>query len=261
MRCRLKKREQMQRPLTSDSMTSLFNNQLLMALPEQDRQNLASHLEPVTLKTGAVLERACISAEHAYFPETALISTIVRSGTLLMEGVMYGLDGMSGTALLLNEASPFDSKVRLGGTGFRIAAKPFQEFLRTRPYSVRLFRRYAQAEHVQLAYAILATGQTKMDLRAARWLSMVRDRVEADAIKITQEDLSVLLGVHRPGVTECLHRLKGQSLIEGNRGEIAILDRRRLAALAGPPYGDAEREYARLMGFQPGFHTPLDLIG
>ncbi|MER8653134.1 Crp/Fnr family transcriptional regulator, partial [Mesorhizobium sp. M0030] len=52
----------------------------------------------------------------------------------------------------------------------------------------------------------------------------------------------------RPGVTIALQTLEGQGLIRSMRGEVVILDRARLIALADGSYGRAEAEYARLVG-------------
>ena len=238
-------------------VSSDIQNQLLRALPAQDLNYLASHLEHVTLEASQSLEKALRPAEHAYFPETALASLVTNSGKLYLEAGMFGNDGMSGTALLMGDQSPFDCRVRIAGTGYRVAAGPFQEFLRTHPYSERLLRRYAQAEHIQIVHTTLSTGQTKLEHRVARWLLMVRDRVSHDVLNITQEEISVSLGVRRPGVTDCLHKLEGLHFLKCGRKQIQIIDRRALAAFAGAPYGDPEREYARLMGFPPGVYTPL----
>ena len=233
----------------------IFQNQLLQALPAQDLKTLAPHLERIVLKAGQRLVRAHRPIDYIYFPETALCSVIIVSGELDLECIVFGRDGMSGTALLVNDESTFDCSVTVNGAALRIPAEQFSEFLGTHPYTVMLLRRYVQAEHIQMAYSGLAGGRTKMELRVARWLLMACDRLDNNNIKITQRDLARLLGVRRPGLTECLNRLEGHRLIKSARGEIRITDRQGLTELAGAPYGDAEREYQRLMGFPPGSYV------
>jgi hypothetical protein len=75
--------------------------------------------------------------------------------------------------------------------------------------------------------------------------------VPGERLTITHEFLAIMLGVRRPGVTVGLQLLEGRSLIRARRGEIVIRDRDGLIELANGSYGEAEAEYARLIG-QPG---------
>ena len=60
--------------------------------------------------------------------------------------------------------------------------------------------------------------------RCARWLLMSHDRVGRDSFNLTQEFLSQMLGVRRPGVTEAAASLARNGLITYKRGRIRILD-------------------------------------
>ena len=233
-----------------------FRNQLLRALPARDLQHLALHLESVHLEQGQQLGRAGELADHVYFPESALGSVVIKSGNHSMEGLMFGCDGMSSTALLVDDHSPFSCVTRLSGAASRVATGSFKEFLQTHPYSVRIFRRYAKTECVQMGFTVVATGRAKLEQRVARWLAMACDRSLTDTLATTQENLAELFGVRRPSVTDCLHTLEGHRMIQGSRGMIRITDQKALAGFAGSHYGEAEREYTRIMGFAPGSSLP-----
>ena len=56
-----------------------------------------------------------------------------------------------------------------------------------------------------------------------------------------------MLAVRRAGVTEAIHVLKKQKLIEAHRGEITVLNRKGLEKVAGNFYGVPEAEYRRLL--------------
>ncbi|MGI8468612.1 MAG: Crp/Fnr family transcriptional regulator, partial [Pyrinomonadaceae bacterium] len=64
-----------------------------------------------------------------------------------------------------------------------------------------------------------------VEKRLARWLLMLQDRAGGDELKLTQEFIAVMLGVHRPSVSKCAVKLQEQGLISYNRGRIKILDR------------------------------------
>jgi hypothetical protein len=56
-----------------------------------------------------------------------------------------------------------------------------------------------------------------------------------------------MLAVRRAGVTEAIHVLEKQSLIEAHRAEITILNRKGIEKIAGSFYGVPEAEYRRLL--------------
>jgi CRP-like cAMP-binding protein len=86
-----------------------------------------------------------------------------------------------------------------------------------------------------------------LEKRLARWLLMNHDRLEGDRIKLTHDQLGVMLGVRRATVTDTLHILEGEGMIRCNRGVIEVCDRKRLLDFAGESYGAAETEYARFI--------------
>jgi CRP-like cAMP-binding protein len=101
---------------------------------------------------------------------------------------------------------------------------------------------------VQAEQTCLANGRGKLEERLARWLLMAHDRIGKSRLEITQEFLSIMLGVRRPGVTVALRGLEHRGLIEGRRGLIIIVDRKGLELATNGFYGVAEGELARLFG-------------
>jgi Mn-dependent DtxR family transcriptional regulator len=77
---------------------------------------------------------------------------------------------------------------------------------------------------------------------------MAHDRTRDDTLPLTHEFLSLMLAVRRAGVTEALHSLKQQGLVETGRNKIVVLDRKGIERLAGESYGVPEGEYRRLIG-------------
>ena len=93
----------------------------------------------------------------------------------------------------------------------------------------------------QTTTTAMANGRSKSDERLARWLLMAQDRLQSDAIPLTHELLSIMLGMPRPGVTIALNVLASADLIETKRGTIVIRDRKGLEAASKgayvPPHG------------------------
>ena len=53
---------------------------------------------------------------------------------------------------------------------------------------------------------------------------MMRDRVMKDELQLTQEFLSCMLGVHRPGVSIAVGALESEGLIRHRRNWVQICD-------------------------------------
>ena len=62
---------------------------------------------------------------------------------------------------------------------------------------------YAQAFLEQVLVSVACNGAHSLKQRLARWLLMMRDRGDDDALQITQSLLAEMLGVQRPTVTQC----------------------------------------------------------
>jgi len=60
---------------------------------------------------------------------------------------------------------------------------------------------YAQAFPEQVLVSVACNGAHSLKQRLARWLLMMRDRGDDDALQITQNLLAEMLGVQRPTVT------------------------------------------------------------
>jgi CRP-like cAMP-binding protein len=59
-----------------------------------------------------------------------------------------------------------------------------------------------------------------LEARLARWLLQTRDRVDSNALPLTQEFVAVMLGVQRTSVTSKIKILSVLKLIEQHRGSI-----------------------------------------
>jgi CRP-like cAMP-binding protein len=77
---------------------------------------------------------------------------------------------------------------------------------------------------------------------------MAHDRIGDDTLPLTHEFLSLMLDVHRPGVTDALNGLREQRLISYTRGQITVRNRKDWNASQGKPTEPLRLKYRRLIG-------------
>lgn len=224
-------------------------NLLLRSMPEDDFALLAPKLDPVTLEVDQVLAGAGEPITTVCFPEAGIVtfSDIMTDGRIGIGHVGY--DGFAGWPVLLGcDRSPHEVRVTAnGGTGFQITPGELLDACHASKSLHDLLLRFVQAFIIQLGRTVVSSLTQPVEMRLSRWTLMAHDRIEGDEIKVTHDEIAVMLGVRRASVTDALHSLEGEGLIQSRRGRVTVRDRDGLQRLAGQTYGFFEAEYSRLI--------------
>jgi CRP-like cAMP-binding protein len=112
--------------------------------------------------------------------------------------------------------------------------------------------RYTQAFMSQVSQTTACNRAHSVEQRLARWLLIVRDRVNRNEFPLTHEFLGQMLGVRRATVTEAAAGLQRAKLISYHRGVITIRNGRALERAVCECYGIVRQEFERLLGTQSG---------
>src|SRR5436190_17491568 len=207
-------------------------NSVLAALPPGTYRALLSGLEPVTLAFGEVLYEPGEPIRDVYFPTGSLVSLLTLvEGRLALEVGLVGREGMVGVALALGiGVSPVRALVQGSGTALRMNAARFRkELQRSAPLQRELYR-YTHSLMAQITQTAACNRFHMVPARLARWLLMTRDRVLSDRFYLTHDFLADMLGVQRGAVTLAAVTLQQKKVIDYSRGNITILNRKRLKA-------------------------------
>lgn len=242
-------------------------NQLIAALPAAERQRFLADCTQVDLVLGSVLYEQGDRIRHVYFPTESFISMLTTvDGDSTLEVGMVGSEGMCGYALLLGgDTAPLRALTQGAGAAWRMKAEAFRDCLESMPALREVMARYVHVILRQLAQTAACTRFHIVERRLARWLLMTQDRAHSDSFDVTQEFLAFMLGVRRVGVTTAASTLQSRKLILCRRGNISILNRKRLEQFACACYhsdldtyrlGMSARTHHRVAARQPGKRRP-----
>lgn len=234
---------------TASDTARALSNRILSIIPSDEYARMFPQLEYVELQHGQVLHSAGEPITHVYFPYSGTISILapMRDGSQVEIGIV-GKEGMFGLPILLGtDTAPFRAVVQVVGGGMRMKASAFREEAGRCGGLRRLLLRYAQAFFVHTAQTAACNRIHTVETRLARWLLVTRDRAQSNSLKLTQEFLSIMLGIRRAGVSVALGELAKRGLIEQRRGEIMIVDSEGLERSACECYEVVRQEYERLV--------------
>ena len=209
-------------------------NQLIAALPAAERQAFLAGCTPVDLVMASVLYEPGDRIRHIYFPTESFISMLTTvDGDSTLEVGMVGSEGMCGYGLLLgSDTAPLRALTQGAGAAWCMKSETFRACLENMPALREIMDRYMYVILRQLAQTAACTRFHVVERRLARWLLMTQDRAHADSFDVTQEFLAFMLGVRRVGVTTAASALQARKLIRCRRGNISILNRKRLENFA-----------------------------
>ena len=227
------------------------HNHLLAALSAAERKRLASHLEPVQMALGEVVYESGRLLDYVYFPTTCIISLLyVMENGSSAEIAIVGNEGLVGISLFMGgETTPSRAVVQSAGHALRLAARYLRAEFNRGGSMQHLLLRYTQSLITQMAQTAVCNRHHSVDQQLCRWLLLSLDRLDSDALVMTQELIANMLGVRREGVTASAGKLQDAGVITYRRGRINVLDRPKLEKMSCECYEVVRKECARLSLF------------
>ena len=210
-------------------------NRLLASLPQVELNTLRPHLTRARLVAKQVLIERGRPSEHAFFIDEGLASIVAETeqGEHGVQVAMIGREGMVGALALLNDKSATCGSgiMQISGSALRIPIAQLRHCLDDCPVLRDISMGFVQSLARQLMSVAARNIRCTLIERYAYWLLMAHERIDGDELPVTQEALSILLGVRRSGVTVATTSLQKAGLISTSRGRIRILDRDGLEAM------------------------------
>lgn len=209
-------------------------NHFLDSLDARDLAAIEPALQRVNLSRDDVLNEIGQPVQHVYLPIDCILSVVVvmRDGAQI-ESRTIGRESGYGLLHALGSRIAYERMlVQVAGDCWRIPSAVLQQAAAASPALTRTLVQHAQASILQSARAAACNALHPAEKRLCRWLLMTQDRLDSDLVPLTQEHLSVMLGVQRTTVTGIASGLQERGAIRYARGRIRIKDRPALESCA-----------------------------
>ncbi|HWK44266.1 MAG TPA: Crp/Fnr family transcriptional regulator [Stellaceae bacterium] len=212
----------------------LSTNRILASLSPGDASRLGPLLKPVSLEQGYVIKAPGEETEHVYFPHAGTISLlcVMRNGSSV-ETAIVGREGIVGAMAGLGlQLTPMRAVAQAPVIASRIAVRPFRNAMIGSDALRDLVLRWSEVLLAQILMTGACNALHPIGARLARRILQARDRIDDDAIPLTQQQLSEILGVRRSSISEVAGTFLSMGLIRYRRGRIEIMDRAGLEQVA-----------------------------
>jgi CRP-like cAMP-binding protein len=160
-------------------------NRLLLALPSGNLKRLIPELEHVPCRRAEVLMDADSSLDHIFFPDSGVVSVVaVYADGSVIEMATIGREGCTGMQAFFGaKRSSVRLLVQIRGSAAKMSRAAFARAMESMPSFRNLMAAYIQAFFEQVLVSVACNGAHNLKQRLARWLLMMRDRSDVDALR------------------------------------------------------------------------------
>lgn len=238
--------------MTSDPQGGRSSNRLLATLSPEALERL----RPEVLEThvGQVIQEGDTAAPYVFFPDQAVMVSVVRTdrdGSAVEVGIIGGVGAVPLQSAFASLPSRSELIVQVPGPITRIRAEAVRQAFASEEAFREEILVYLSIYLDQVSQNTLCNRLHSLEARLAKWLMLSRLYTGTEALTLTHEFLSHMLGVRRAGVTVAINELAMDGLIEHGRGTINIVDREGLERRACECQHVLREGWERMMSTPP----------
>lgn len=224
-------------------------NHFLDSLDARDFATLEPRLERVSLNRDDVLNETGQAVDFIYLPIDCILSVVVvMENGAQIESRTIGRESGYGLLHALGSRVAYERMlVQVAGDCWKLPTPLLQAAAATSPALTRSVVQHAQATIIQSARAAACNALHPAEKRLCRWLLMTQDRLDSDVVPLTQEHLSIMLGVQRTTVTGIASHLQARGVIRYSRGRIRLKDRGALESCACECYAAIQESVRQIL--------------
>ena len=221
-------------------------NDVLSGLSMSQMARVSPFLSEIQLAAGQSVHEPGQRVDAVYFPSDAVLSvvTVMLDGRSV-EAATIGNESVAGVvSALAGVPAHARTFAQIAGGALKMPAWALAEQVSADATLLKSFLGHVHKDIAQAEQSVACNAIHSATERLARWLLLSQDRVGSSRIALTQEYLSIMLGVQRTTVTSVAQYLRSKGLIIYTRGRIDILDREGLEHAACECYAVNKRAEA-----------------
>ncbi|PIB92585.1 Crp/Fnr family transcriptional regulator [Caulobacter sp. FWC2] len=178
-----------------------FKNSFISALSADDFARLSPSMSEIIFRQGQSIYEAGDEVRFIYFPTSAVMSVVtpllpangIESETIGHEGVVGLISGLS------RLPAPCRAFAQVGGSALQLPASTLRSEIAQSTTLLDLVITHVDLTLAQAQQSAACNATHSGRARLAKWLLMTQDRVGGPQVPLTQEYLSVMLGVRKRG--------------------------------------------------------------
>lgn len=226
-----------------------WKNHFLDTLSAPETEALAPALKRIRMERETCLADAHTPVTHVVLPINCVVSVlaVMRDGRAV-ESRTIGCESGFGLLNAVGSRLSFERVIiQIPGEAWRIPIEAMADAARRSPVLVQHIVRHAQATLLQAAQSSACNSLHTVEQRLARWLLLTHERVSGEVLPLTQEHLSIMLGVQRTTVTAVASEMQARGWISYSRGRIVIRDHPALQSASCECYEAIEAAASRVL--------------
>jgi len=209
---------------------AMIANFVVHSLPKPDREPFGSRLQKVVLERGEVICEPGRQMTHAFMPINCILSviTIMHDGREV-ESRTIGRESGVGLLEAMGSRRAFERViVQVPGECWKMPIDDLHRMAQESRTLAQCMIKHAQISLGQAVRGVACNALHSGEERLCKWLLLTQDRLDGDVVPLTQEHLSVMLGVQRTTVTALAQKLQDDGIIAYARGKIWLRSREHL---------------------------------
>ena len=236
-------------------------NAILTGLDPRESSLILAASEEVALERGSVVAEAGETPKYVYFPTEGVLSLVgTTSGGATVEVAVVGPEGVASiSAVLGRKWLPFRVVTQVPGRAIRVPTDAVAELMSECGGLHARLMEYTHDMIAQVAQSAVCNRFHNAKQRLARWLLMTADRAESNALPLTHEFISYMVGGPRSAVTEAAAELRESGAIAYRRGLITISNAERLKEQSCECYAILGDPHRHAVPSRPRHAVPADV--
>lgn len=214
-------------------MINLKSNLIINQLSVEKYERLQSSFQLICLEPDQLIFRPYETIQHVYFPVSAIIALQIDiSDGSSVDIVLIGKEGMIGSGVMGGNQNFSRARVKFGGFAYKLPLNVFlTELAQDGPF-LKIWMATTRQMILQIAMPTICSSKHSVDQQFIRWVMNTLDKTQGHTLQITHQEIADTLGIRRESVTMAAGKLSHEGLIEVTRGQLEVLDRSKLEALA-----------------------------